>query len=726
MKKTLSILLALCITLALLPMSAFAAATITMTTVDQLEAPSYGNKPDYTGVAVTRKDKKTSSNVELTNVEWQGTLDDNGCFTTGVKYKVIVTLKTKNDAIFGNAFLKGHRSDATLITSTGDGYWCTVESVTKNTLVYSFTFAELTTNGGTVLNELDEAYNKIKNAWDSYSPDRNVTKADVLTFAKSQIPSSVDIDVTMFDKTGQSDPTETCILTVKYELKAGGSVKRLGLAKHIVPVGDGDKEKLLADQSAIRTAIARAAFSNVMKAEDVAEVAKEACKNGTKVEIVSWSKKESDYAENGVIRAKAKITLGSESITFDLPDARIPMLARAMPENISICAEEWDVLRLTNNERIRNGLNPVFAVDYMQEITDIRASELTVSYCHFRLDDSPFYTVFKEAGYSYNKASENIGMSGTPESIVTGWMNSEDHRKAILTADWSYLGVGYEYNISQRCDYWVQVFTDGAAVKNWETASGSTDYTDKYALEQDYLILAMNDGRTAYMPLDLTAMTETANGYSLKLDKNIAASFTVEYKEEALVSVGKTKFTDVEPDSYYEDAVAWAVERGFTSGTSETTFSPQKTCTRGEVVTFLWRSQDKPEPTTTKNPFTDIKESDWYYKAVLWAVENGITSGTSANTFSPDATCSTAQILTFIYRSLDEPEYKDNSAYKKFKDQYYGKAVAWANTNKMIEALSTSFNPDENASRADVMYYLFAGADSPTVDTNGIRWDMPQ
>ena len=113
----------------------------------------------------------------------------------------------------------------------------------------------------------------------------------------------------------------------------------------------------------------------------------------------------------------------------------------------------------------------------------------------------------------------------------------------------------------------------------------------------------------------------------------------------------KNPFTDVKTGAYYYKAVLWAVEQGVTTGTSATTFRPDQTCTRAQIVTFLWRAEGQPEPESSKNPFADVKSGEYYTKAVLWAVENNITKGTAADKFSPNATCTRAQIVTFLHRA---------------------------------------------------------------------------
>ena len=119
-------------------------------------------------------------------------------------------------------------------------------------------------------------------------------------------------------------------------------------------------------------------------------------------------------------------------------------------------------------------------------------------------------------------------------------------------------------------------------------------------------------------------------------------------KPEPKISVNP--FSDVKSSEYYYKAVLWAVENGITNGTSASKFSPNDTCTRGQIVTFLWRAKGSPEPKSTNNPFSDIGKKDYYFKAVLWAVGKNITLGTDKNHFSPSDTCTRAQVVTFFYR----------------------------------------------------------------------------
>ena len=166
-------------------------------------------------------------------------------------------------------------------------------------------------------------------------------------------------------------------------------------------------------------------------------------------------------------------------------------------------------------------------------------------------------------------------------------------------------------------------------------------------------------------------------------------------------------FLDVKLSDYYYDAVKWAVEKGITEGTSADTFSPGASCTRAQMVTFLWRVAGSPAPKSAVNPFKDINVNDYYYSAVLWAAENGITSGTGADTFSPTTTVTRAQTVTFLHRAAGSP-LAGNSGFNDVSDgAYYAKAVAWASQNNITSGTGNGkFSPDMNCTRAQIVTLL--------------------
>ncbi len=179
---------------------------------------------------------------------------------------------------------------------------------------------------------------------------------------------------------------------------------------------------------------------------------------------------------------------------------------------------------------------------------------------------------------------------------------------------------------------------------------------------------------------------------------------------ESITDLVKNPFTDVDPDAYYFVPVLWAVDAGITTGVSATEFAPEETCTRGQVVTFLWRAAGCPEPETTENPFTDVKEGTYCYKAVLWAVENGVTTGCTADKFRPDYPCTRGQVVTFLWRAAGKPEVEDVK--NPFVDVKAGTfcydAVLWAVENGITTGTTaTTFAPNLACTRAQVVTFLY-------------------
>jgi len=171
------------------------------------------------------------------------------------------------------------------------------------------------------------------------------------------------------------------------------------------------------------------------------------------------------------------------------------------------------------------------------------------------------------------------------------------------------------------------------------------------------------------------------------------------------------QFSNVDATAYYAEAVNWAASQQITTGTSATTFSPNAICTRAQVVTFLWRSMGSPAPKSANNPFQDVKKSDYFFYAVLWAVENGITTGTSATTFSPNAGCTRAQVVTFLHRSFGSPKTQRSNPFTDAQKGYYVDAVLWAVDHGITTGMSkTSFAPESTCSRAQIVTFLFRAA----------------
>ena len=198
------------------------------------------------------------------------------------------------------------------------------------------------------------------------------------------------------------------------------------------------------------------------------------------------------------------------------------------------------------------------------------------------------------------------------------------------------------------------------------------------------------------------ALTKTVTSVKLTANTTVYAKWTQS-------GTAQNPFVDVKEGAYYYDAVLWAVEQKITSGTSATTFSPDASCTRAQMVTFLWRAAGSPKVENGKNPFTDVQADAYYYDAVLWAVEKGVTSGTSATTFSPDATVTRGQTVTFLYRNAGSPEVSGTMPFTDVEaDAYYAKAVQWAVQQKITTGTSeTTFSPMSDCTRGQIVTFLY-------------------
>ena len=327
----------------------------------------------------------------------------------------------------------------------------------------------------------------------------------------------------------------------------------------------------------------------------------------------------------------------------------------------------------------------------------------------------------------YNSYGTSAGTSVTYSGVVVISLVREDVTftvapgdsvrftdSAFLTYLRSASGINYNYNI----DY---VTFDQSAVNAlnegvlyaYSTGFNAVKTTDRfYYTTTSYNQNALSDvtfrastyaktGTTVYIPFTIYAKYGTS-------------SATRQVTGTVAIKIAQTmNFVDVKTSDYFYDSVKWAVNNNITKGTSTTTFSPNNTCTRAEIVTFLWRAAGSPTPTITRNPFTDVKYSvgSDFYNAILWASQNGITAGKTTTTFAPNDNCTRAQIVTFLWRYAKKPlGYYTNPFNDVNKTEYaaYYDAILWA-AGKGIATGNTpkTFDPDGTCTRAEAVTFLY-------------------
>ena len=297
-------------------------------------------------------------------------------------------------------------------------------------------------------------------------------------------------------------------------------------------------------------------------------------------------------------------------------------------------------------------------------------------------------------GYTFTGWS-GTGLTGEDNLTVTIQKGSTGNRS--YTAHWRYNGggsSGYSY------------YTIKATAGTGGSISPSGNVSVREGRDQTFTITPDKGYAVANVKIDGKSIG-AVKSYTFE---NVRRTHTIEVifmKANGNPQTGV--FVDVATGSYYEDAVDWAVENGITKGTDDTHFSPDGICTRAQAVTFLWRAAGSPKPETRAMPFTDVPAGSYYYDAVLWAVENGITEGTSDTTFSPNMTCSRAQIVTFLWRSEKSPAAGTANPFADVKSTaYYAGAVLWAVKEDITKGTTnTTFSPDADCTRAQIVTFLW-------------------
>ena len=296
-----------------------------------------------------------------------------------------------------------------------------------------------------------------------------------------------------------------------------------------------------------------------------------------------------------------------------------------------------------------------------------------------------------KTGYMFTGWYDNEACTGNPITAIS----ATDIGDKTFYAAWAAIPVipTYPPTVEPNEDGTVTVSPTNPAEDETVTVTATPE--EGYAVDE--VIVTDKDGN----PVEVTdngdgtySFTQPAGNVTIK----------VVFKDATVVP-----FADVPADEYYYNAVQWAVRNGITNGTSETTFSPNAPCTRAQVVTFLWRAAGCPTINGSEMPFTDVEEGSYYETAVQWAVENGITNGTSETTFSPDAACSRAQFATLLWRSQGMPDADTANPFTDVaEDAYYTDAVLWVAENGITEGTSaTTFSPDDDCTRAQTVTFLY-------------------
>ena len=298
-----------------------------------------------------------------------------------------------------------------------------------------------------------------------------------------------------------------------------------------------------------------------------------------------------------------------------------------------------------------------------------------------------------KSGYTFTGWS-GTGLDGENNMTVTIPTGSTGNR--TYAAHWRYNGSGHSYS------YYTIKATAGAG----GSISPSGNASVREGRDQTFTITPDKGYAVANVKIDGKSIG-AVKSYTFE---NVRRTHTIEVifmKANGNLQTGV--FVDVATGSYYEDAMDWAVENGITQGTDDTHFAPDGICTRAQAVAFLWRAAGSPKPETRTMPFADVPAGSYYYDAVLWAVENGIAKGTSDTTFSPNMTCTRAQIVTFLWRSEKSPAAGTANPFADVKSTaYYADAVLWAVKENITRGTTnTTFSPNADCTRSQIVTFLW-------------------
>lgn len=456
------------------------------------------------------------------------------------------------------------------------------------------------------------------------------------------------------------------------------------------------EEKLEEDWGAMSSAAGKMNMTNTTTKAQVMEVITAAAKNGTKAEWKSFRKVDATYESKGGVTAYLNLSLDGKTRELYINEV-IPTLGNNRPEKgIAVSEDEWNILRLTNIERAKEGKKLLTMPAALQKATAVRARENVnnTQPAHTRPNGTSYKTAvpssFKNTGLGENmyKCTKDV----TAQLAMRGWMNSASHKANILRENYQYLGVG-TYKTEA-----VQIFASSSKkIKSYTTSTGKTTFADEEAMVGEYLICTDQAGVKSYLPLDTTYMKKVKGGYTI----NLNATKTVKIKIKNASST--SSYTDV--DAADAKAVAWVVKNKIMEPTSKNEFYSKAICTKGDVFNALYKANGSPTPKAL-NHFPDVKSTDSYYKAALWAVDKGLIE---YGIFEGKYAYQRGYALYYVWQSIGAPKASQKSTFTDYKDWvFYADAVAWAESKGIIKDNGDhKFRPDDAVTRVELAKFIY-------------------
>ena len=373
-------------------------------------------------------------------------------------------------------------------------------------------------------------------------------------------------------------------------------------------------------------------------------------------------------------------------IIFRAEDATYAAFSQTITSGLVITAADYPVTVSADKTAVTGG--GTVKLTASSSVEGITVTGITCS--------DPSITVTSNGGGSYSVILPGVTKTYTFTAVVAGNLSNYGNGPATCTV-----------SVTRRHTSSV---TPGNTVSVPSTPNGTVTVSPSTASKGETVTITTKPSE-GYELGSIEVLDKNGDSLKLKDLGNGKYSFVMPdgkvSVEAEFVKTAATSFADVPANAYFADAVKWAVDKGITNGLSDTMFGPYEPCTRAQIVTFLWRAAGSPEPKTASS-FTDVPANAYYAKAVAWAVENGITNGMTETTFAPNATCTRGQSVTFLYRALKGTASGSTNFTDVKSDAFYADAVTWAVASDVTNGTSnTTFSPNADCTRAEIVTFLY-------------------